>query len=515
MARLFKGLRTEGPDKAYDAVIVGAGVGGLVLGNLLARASLKVLLIEQHYMVGGYCSTFRRAGYTFDAATHFYPLLGNPSTITGKLLVDLGVETQWVKMDPVDTFHFPDGSRFAVSADLDTYLARLKVEFPEESEALDRFFEEVQDAYTLGLLYYFRGVETERIEQYRHLTMTQVLDRHFRNRKLKLLLTADCPHWGSPPSSTSFVFDSMLRLSYFLGNYYPVGGSQAFVDELARRFEEQGGHILMSTHADKILIEDGAACGVRMETLRGPLKGKRTVHAGVVVSNADLLHTLDKLIEPQHLEPGYRESFDKLKTSYPCFLTHVGLRDVPDDLLHDVQGYYWNAWNPDYVGRNGLRCKIFSPTLYEPRMAPPGGQVVILQKVLDLDYDGVRSWPEHKAAVEDYIMSHLENVIPGLADKIVVKSSATAQTSHRFTLNLSGSMLGWEMSPEQLGRRRNHACHRLGHARRRCDHAGGPGRGPAYEVGTAPRPTPHDGRPALRRSQWNRSVETRACVVRP
>ena len=37
-----------------------------------------MLLVEQHYMVGGYCSTFRRGGYTFDAATHFYPLLGNP-----------------------------------------------------------------------------------------------------------------------------------------------------------------------------------------------------------------------------------------------------------------------------------------------------------------------------------------------------------------------------------------------------------------------------------------------------
>ena len=38
-----------------------------------------MLLVEQHYMVGGYCSTFRRKGYTFDAATHFYPLLGNPA----------------------------------------------------------------------------------------------------------------------------------------------------------------------------------------------------------------------------------------------------------------------------------------------------------------------------------------------------------------------------------------------------------------------------------------------------
>src|ERR671932_246932 len=104
MKRPYRGLRDQRPAEAYDAVVVGAGVGGLVCANLLAREGLSVLLVEQHYMVGGYCSTFRRAGYTFDAATHFYPLLGNPRTITGGLLRELGLTNGWVKMDPVDHF---------------------------------------------------------------------------------------------------------------------------------------------------------------------------------------------------------------------------------------------------------------------------------------------------------------------------------------------------------------------------------------------------------------------------
>src|SRR5438128_7019845 len=132
MGRPFYALKS-GPQRAYDAIVIGAGIGGLMCANLLARQGLDVLLIEQHYMVGGYCSSFRRKGYTFDAASHFYPLLGNLATITGKLLADLGVRTQWVKMDPVDQFHFPDGTSFAVPADLDHYLAKLKAEFPAEA----------------------------------------------------------------------------------------------------------------------------------------------------------------------------------------------------------------------------------------------------------------------------------------------------------------------------------------------------------------------------------------------
>ncbi len=451
MKRPFRGLRKRPPAPSYDAVVVGAGVGGLVCANLLAKAGLRVLLVEQHYMVGGYCSTFRRAGFTFDAATHFYPLLGNPRTITGRLLEELGVRTGWVKMDPVDTFHFPDGSRFVVPADFDAYLAELRRTFPEERAALDRFFDAVREAYRFGLLYFFRQRASERMEHYAGWTVRDALDRFFRDRKLKLLLAADCPHWGSPPARTSFVFDSMLRLSYFLGNYYPEGGSQAFADELAYQFEQRGGDILMSTRVERVVLRDGAACGVVARTLRGALEGPHRIHAGVVVSNADLLQTVHRLLPAAAVDPGYLEELDCLRPSFPCFLSHIGLRGVSHEALEEAQGYYWNTWDPDRVGRNGLRCKIFAPTLYEPRMAPPGGQVVILQKVQEIEFDAVDDWATHKERVEKYVFDHLCEVLPGVESQVVVRTSASAMTSQRFTLNQAGAMLGWEMSPEQLG----------------------------------------------------------------
>jgi phytoene dehydrogenase-like protein len=457
LKRPFRGLRRP-PDVSYDAVIIGAGIGGLITANLLAREGLKVLLVEQHYMVGGYCSTFRRGGYTFDAATHFYPLLGNPETLTGRLLAELGVETGWVKMDPVDTFHFPDGTRFEVPADFDTYIAKLKAEFPQEAAALDTFFLAVRETYLLGLLHYFRGrplSQLDRLVPYRDLTVRQALDHWFRDPKLKLLLTADCPHWGSPPGRTSFVFDSMLRLSYFLGNYYPQGGSQTFADALAQRFEEQGGHVLINTAARRIVIEEGAARGVELEILRGPLTGRTVpVKSGAVVSNADLLLTLEQMIGPGHLEPGATDALRALRPTFPCFLIHLGTTGIPNDVLEDVQGYYWDSWDMDRVGIDALRFKIFSPTLYEPAMAPPGGQVVIIQKVLEMDYGAVADWPAHKRRIEDFAFRHLEKLIPGFARRVVVKASASARTSWRFTLNHQGAMLGWEMSPEQLGEHR-------------------------------------------------------------
>jgi phytoene dehydrogenase-like protein len=454
MKRPFRGLRERRPEPSYDAVVIGAGVGGLIAANLLAKSGLSVLLVEQHYMVGGYCSTFRRASYTFDAATHFYPLLGNPETLTGRLLAEIGVETGWVKMDPVDTFHFPDGTRFEVPADFDAYMARLKAGFPHQAAALDGFFASVREAYLLGLLHYFRGKEVERLEPLRRLTVRQALDRSFTDPKLKLLLTADCPHWGSPPARTSFVFDSMLRLSYFLGNYYPRGGSQAFADDLARCFEERGGHILMRSRARRIHIERGAARGVELEVRRGQTVTHERVAAGAVVATSDLLLTLEELVGEEHLAAGCLAAARALRPTFPCFLVHLGLRGVPEEVLRHAQGYYWDSWEMDRVGIDALKFKLFAPTLYEPAMAPAGGQIVILQKVQELDRGAIEAgggWPRHKQEVEASLVAELERLLPGISRRVVVRTSASAQTAWRFTLNQRGAMLGWEMSPDQLG----------------------------------------------------------------
>ncbi|MBT3345741.1 MAG: NAD(P)/FAD-dependent oxidoreductase [Gemmatimonadetes bacterium] len=453
MRRPFKTLR-GGPEESYDAVIIGAGIGGLICANLLAREGQRVLLVEQHYMVGGYCSSFRRKGYTFDAATHSYPLLGNPSTITGKLLQDLNITTEWIEIDPVDPVHFPDGSRFSVPREFEAYLSKIKAEFPEESESLDRFFAVVRKVAQLGLLYYFRERDTPQLDPYRDLTVRQMLDRYFHDPKLKLLLAGDSPHWGSPPCRTSFVFDSMLKLSYFLGTYYPRGGSQVFSNEIAQRFDESGGHILLNALIRRIQVTDGRVCGVEIET--GPPRRRqlRRVKTDVVISNADMRQTLENMIGADHLDPAYLKHVQSLRPTFPCFLTYIGLKDMSEEVLDEVQGYHWNDLNPDQLGQNGLRFNIFVPTLSDPQMAPPGGHVMIAQKVIDPDHYTGENWASHKALIEQYIMDHLKKIIPGVSEKIVIKESASAFTSNRYTLNTQGAMLGWEMSPEQLGENR-------------------------------------------------------------
>jgi all-trans-retinol 13,14-reductase len=161
--------------------------------------------------------------------------------------------------------------------------------------------------------------------------------------------------------------------------------------------------------------------------------------------------TVFGMVGGEHFPPEYSSRLRQLRPSFSCFLSHIGVRDIPTELLRQVHGYYWKDWDSDRVGSNAFQFKLFVPTLYEPSLAPRGGHVIIVQKVIDFDYEAVTDWQNHKGKIEDFVLTHLNQIIPGFSSKIVVCQSASAHTSYRFTLNYHGAMLGWEMSPDQLG----------------------------------------------------------------
>lgn len=92
------------------------------------------------------------------------------------------------------------------------------------------------------------------------------------------------------------------------------------------------------------------------------------------------------------------------------------------------------------------------PTLVDPSLAPPREHLVILTTLIP--YDVGVSWRWEKARYAELLLNEIEAVIPGFRDHITFAEGASPRTMERYTLNLTGAIYGWEVSPKQVGPKR-------------------------------------------------------------
>jgi phytoene dehydrogenase-like protein len=122
-------------ENEYDVAIIGSGIGGLSCGALLSKRGLKVLVVEQHYLAGGYCTCFPRKGHSiFDAGVHDISGLG-PKGPVRFLLRELGIENRLEFKRVTSEYIFP-GTRFRVPHDWKDFVNLLGSHFPGEREHL-------------------------------------------------------------------------------------------------------------------------------------------------------------------------------------------------------------------------------------------------------------------------------------------------------------------------------------------------------------------------------------------
>ena len=130
----------------YDAIVIGAGLGGLSAATMLARGGLNVLLVERHNIPGGYATSFVRGRYEFEIVLHELSDVGPPERrgAVYRYLEYLGMA------DKVEFLHVPNLYR-SVFPDLDVtlpagreaYQAKLIETFPHEAKGIERFMDRV------------------------------------------------------------------------------------------------------------------------------------------------------------------------------------------------------------------------------------------------------------------------------------------------------------------------------------------------------------------------------------
>ena len=129
----------------YDAVVIGAGNGGLTAAATLAKKGVRVLLLERHNIPGGCATSFCRGRFEFETALHQLSGLGvkaNPGSLRQALeAIDVLDKVEFVVSDELYRTVLPGGRDITLKADKKQIIRELQRQFPHENDKIEEFFE--------------------------------------------------------------------------------------------------------------------------------------------------------------------------------------------------------------------------------------------------------------------------------------------------------------------------------------------------------------------------------------
>ena len=459
---------------SWDTIVIGSGSGGLTAAVALSRAGQRVLVLEQHYLPGGWCQSFSLGGYRFSPGVHYVGGLA-PGSILRRIYEGLEVtsDLEFCEMSPDGFDHFLiEEERFDVPKGFSRWFARLCERFPHERAGLGRYFD-VCHAVNADLtrceeLLSFPSVialplRAPQLLRWGFRTQGALLDRTIRDPMLRAVLSAQSGNHGLAPSRVSLPLHASMTTHYEDGAYYPRGGAKRIPLALIKVLRRRGGQIRLRARVRQILVERGRAVGVELDS------GER-IHARSVISNADPAVTFGELLPPEH---GRRERTKARRMEYSVSLLSVFCAvDLDLRRLGYDSGNYWWYRRRD-VGELYERMETQLPgaqvdglflavtTLKDPGHRRDG--LHTLEMFTFVPYAPFARWrgtapgergPEYehlKESLGDKMMAAAENVIPGLTRALRFRAVSSPLSNDYYCATPQGAAYGTAKTPWQLG----------------------------------------------------------------
>ena len=464
-----------------DAVVIGAGLGGLGAAGYLAKEGHRVVVLEHHSVPGGYAHEFKRQGFRFEVALHALDGAG-PGGWLHPMLEDLGVldRVEFTRLDPFYTALFPD-YEITVPADLPAYLRELKTRFPEEAKGVDDLFAAIRrvasdvGGYAKERTKGVRATPMEMMERFPDMAAAfsqdwqTFMERFTTDMQLQSVVSMLWGYLGLPPSKVSAGLFALVIHSYHTsGAWYPRGGSQAMSRAIVAEITARGGEVRFRNRVTRIDVNDGRA--VAVETDRG-----LRIEADVVVSNASPSATV-AMTGRDPIDDQFLADIDRDVAAMSNLVVHLGLdRDLSAEGWdhhefflsdgYDMDADYAAMLSGDF-SKTGM--VVVNYTDADPGCAPEGKSVLVMLSLAPWDYenvwgtggnmDGYSENPEYlriKEEAADLLIDRAEVLIPGLRDSIVVKEIGTPLTNARYGLNPGGSIYGREQTVANMLNRRS------------------------------------------------------------
>ena len=457
-----------------DAIILGGGHNGLVCAGYLARAGLKVLVLERRPFVGGACVTEELfPGYRLSSCSYVCHLL--QSKVIDELeMRRYGFEVY--NLDPGRFQPFPDGRGLLVWDDVERTQSQLAQFSARDAEAFPRWFEFWQRAAGLVYPYYLRppptvaeiaesvrGTEDEAfLNRLLTASMSDVISEFFESPEVRacFMQTQDV---GAPETPGGAWCYTHIRCDIFsrpkdVG--VVKGGMGGISTALARSAEAHGTTLRTDTAVERILVSDGRACGVR-------LANGEELTSRIVISNADPKRTFLQLVSASDLPRPFHGATKQLKTNAAYLKFHAALNKLPDfsryfgadfdpRYLANIKicpsvDYYARSWKDAQSGRPSQTpvMEVQTPSVYDPTLAPKGHHVLSAWVL----YAPVRlaegTWADRNREVGEHLIDLLSQYAPDFRDCLIDWVLYTPQDLEERVALTDGNIRHIDIVPSQ------------------------------------------------------------------
>jgi all-trans-retinol 13,14-reductase len=258
------------PVEGKNIVIIGAGIGGLSAGIILALLNFRVTIVEKNPLPGGLMRSYRRSGIDCPVGVHYVGALGANEPL-GKMFHVLGI--------PVDELFIPMGQEgiidryifddfvFDLPTSIDALEKNLRSAFPQDTAALDVIMINLREISRRVLDPSFllnQGNPFQNMDYYQ--SMGEVLNSLQASEKLRAVLSVPCNLIGVPLNDCPVIFHHMVLASYLFSSWRLKEGGSKMTDVFVRRFQELGGTLILNNGVKKISLAERKVNGVTLES---------------------------------------------------------------------------------------------------------------------------------------------------------------------------------------------------------------------------------------------------------
>lgn len=443
----------------YDVIVVGAGLGGMTAGALLAKQGLSVLMIDQQDRPGGSCTSFRRDDITYDVGTAMIYGFGETGFKPFRFIMNQLEEPIDIVAQPTLARMTIEGQKVVFWPDLERFENELGDMFPEERQGIHDFYRDLYGMYEnivlrnevivppsefspqQGLRSLMSSpIAMLKMQKLLTVSVQSLLDKYFHTKPIVDFFDKLCSAYDyCTAAETPAVLAATMFLDNHIGGvYYPAGGAQNLPNTMEKAFERDGGQMMYRKKVDEVLIQGETAHGVR-------LTDGTEILADRVIADATVWNIYGKLVRPEHIAPERLAWVKSLISTYPSMTMYmlVDAEAVPPDT------FPWEIFIENRAVIDSSDLTLYTNSLVDRTLAPEGQLVVmaIAPNMLQWPAPDSPEYPsaayeEQKSQEADRTLAQIEAHFPGFRSHIRSIIVATPTTIERYLLKNGGAVGG-------------------------------------------------------------------------